>query len=168
MATFTKSIGASLTQQYTGLAGSLGYTVLSSDLTTVLIARTTAGVTEKAGGQGIYAASVAGWDDSWSGTIFWDYPVGTFLAQADFEAKTGYSLAAAGLDAISTTAPTGVASNFREMMVQLWRRFFKRVYKDKNAGTIRTYADDGTTVITTQAYTTTAGADTTDNVGAAS
>jgi len=31
------------------------------------------------------------------------------------EDKTGYKLASDGLDSVSTTAPTGVASNFREM-----------------------------------------------------
>jgi hypothetical protein len=63
--------------------------------------------------------------------------------------KTGYSLAAAGLDAISTTAPAGVASNFREMMVQTWRRFFRKA--TRSATQILTYADNGTSVLTTQA-----------------
>lgn len=58
-------------------------------------------------------------------------------------------LASNGLDSISITAPTGVASNFREMMVQVWRRFFKKATKSSSA--IETFADDGTTVLTTQA-----------------
>jgi len=62
--------------------------------------------------------------------------------------KTGFKLASDGLDAITTTAPTGVASNFREMLVQLWRRFFKKATKSSTQ--IKTYADDGTTVVTTQ------------------
>lgn len=62
--------------------------------------------------------------------------------------KTGYSLAAAGLDAISTTAPAGVASNFREMMVQTWRRFFRKATRSTTQ--ILTYADNGTSVLTTQ------------------
>ena len=63
--------------------------------------------------------------------------------------KTGYSLASDGLDSVSITEPTGVASNFREMLVQTWRRFYK---KSKMTPTsLTTYKDDGTTVATTQA-----------------
>ena len=62
--------------------------------------------------------------------------------------KTGFKLAADGLDSISTTAPTGVATNFREMLVQVWRLFFKRV--TETAAERKTYADNGTTVMTTQ------------------
>jgi hypothetical protein len=62
--------------------------------------------------------------------------------------KTAYKLAADGLDTITATAPTGVATNFREMMVQIWRRFFKKAVR--NATAIETYADDGTTVLTEQ------------------
>lgn len=62
--------------------------------------------------------------------------------------KTGYKLASDGLDSISTAAPAGVASNFREMVVQAWRRFFKKATKTSTE--IKTYADNGTTVITTQ------------------
>ena len=64
------------------------------------------------------------------------------------EDKTGYKLASDGLDSVSTTAPTGVASNFREMIVQLWRRFFKKATLTSTE--LKTYADDGTTPITTQ------------------
>src|SRR5262245_15559197 len=64
------------------------------------------------------------------------------------------TLAANALDNISTAPPAGVAGNFREMLVQLWRRFFKRTVNDKAGLTIRTYADNGTSVSTTQAYTT--------------
>jgi hypothetical protein len=62
--------------------------------------------------------------------------------------KTGYALASTGLDSINTTAPSGVASNFREMIVQTWRRFFKK--SALTSTTLTTYADDGTTPITTQ------------------
>lgn len=68
--------------------------------------------------------------------------------------KSGYALSSTGLDSIATTAPTGVASNFREMVVQTWRRFFKKAVHDTAAETLKTYADDGTTVITTQALGT--------------
>ncbi len=62
--------------------------------------------------------------------------------------KTGYKLASDGLDSISTAAPTGVAANFREMMVQLWRRFFKK--STLTTTQLKTYADDGAAVVTTQ------------------
>lgn len=62
--------------------------------------------------------------------------------------KTGYGLAATGLDAIPMTAPAGLATTFREAVVQLWRRFFKKA--TKTDGQLKTYADDGTTVVTTQ------------------
>jgi hypothetical protein len=67
--------------------------------------------------------------------------------------KTGYALASTGLDAIAVTAPSGVATTFPGMVVQLWRRFFKRAVKDATAATITTFADNGTTVVTTQAIT---------------
>lgn len=58
------------------------------------------------------------------------------------------TLTADGLDAISTTAPTGPASNFREMVVQTWRRFFKKATQTDTQ--IKTYADNGSTVVTMQ------------------
>lgn len=71
-------------------------------------------------------------------------------------------VAADGLDIVSTTAPAGVAANFREMLIQVWRRFFKRTTRDASA--IKTYADNGTTILTTQAYTS---ADPNEDVGGA-
>jgi len=65
--------------------------------------------------------------------------------------KTGFKLASDGLDAIATTAPSGPATTFREMVVQTWRWFFKRATKTSES--LVTYADDGTTPITTQAIT---------------
>lgn len=82
---------------------------------------------------------------------------------SDVTTKTGFKLASDGLDSISTTAPSGVASNFREMLVQVWRRFFKRTVRTSTQ--IKTYADNGTSVLTTQTYTSTAND---DDVGAAS
>lgn len=74
-------------------------------------------------------------------------PAGTVSATvAD---KTGFKLASDGLDSIATTAPTGSASNFREMLVQVWRRFFKKATRTNSQ--LRTYADDGVTVVTSQA-----------------
>lgn len=77
--------------------------------------------------------------------------------------KTGYGLASTGLDSIATTAPAGVASNFREMLVAVWRRYYKKATMTSTQ--IKTYADDGTTVITTQ---TVSDDGTTQTVGASS
>ena len=63
--------------------------------------------------------------------------------------KTGYVLAATGLDSITTTGPTNAATNFREMIVQVWRRFFKKSTLTSSA--LVTFADDGSTPVTTQA-----------------
>ena len=62
---------------------------------------------------------------------------------------TSAKLASDGLDSILTTAPAGAASNFREMMVQVWRRFFKKATRTNSQ--LRTYADDGVTIVTSQA-----------------
>lgn len=72
----------------------------------------------------------------------------TVASPTNITSATGVVLAASGLDSITTTAPSGVASNFREMIVQLWRRFFKKATKSSTQ--ILTYADNGTTVVTTQ------------------
>ena len=79
--------------------------------------------------------------------------------------KTGYSLAATGLDSITATTPAGLATTFPQKMMQLWARFFNRVAK--GSLTMTNYADDGTTPTVTQTYTT-SGTDTTDDVGGAS
>jgi hypothetical protein len=74
-------------------------------------------------------------------------PAGTVSATvAD---KTGFKLASDGLDTIATTAPSGSAANFREMIVQVWRRFFKKA--TRTSSQLRTYGDDGVTVVTSQA-----------------
>lgn len=75
--------------------------------------------------------------------------------------KTGYALASDGLDTISTTAPSGVATNFRQMVVQTWRRLFKKATLTSTQ--LKTYADDGTTVVTTQTVTNTGGTETVGN-----
>ena len=76
---------------------------------------------------------------------------------------TAVALASDGLDAISTAAPTGVASNFREMLVQVWRRYFAK--STMTASELKTYADNGTDVLTTQALSDDG---TTQTLGAAS
>lgn len=86
------------------------------------------------------------------------YAGGTTKLSVEVNTKTGFKLASDGLDSVSITSPSGVATNFREMMVQLWRRFFKKA--DRSSDTIQTYADDGSTVITEQAISDSAGVET--------
>lgn len=57
-------------------------------------------------------------------------------------------------------AIAGVATGILEMIVQLFRGEFKKKVYDRNAQTIKTYADDGTTVLTTQSATSSGGVDT--------
>ena len=77
--------------------------------------------------------------------------------------KAGFALNSTGLDAISTTAPSGVPTTFREMLVLLYRRFFAKTTLTTTQ--LKTYANDGTTVVTTQTVSSSGG---TDTVGAAS
>jgi len=74
--------------------------------------------------------------------------------------KTGYALSSTGLDSIPVTAPSTVASSFREMIVQLWRRFYKKAVYDTGTTTLKTFADNNTTVVTTQTLTDTSGVQT--------
>lgn len=62
------------------------------------------------------------------------------------------------LNEIDVAAPSGVATTFPGMLVQTWRRFFKKA--TKTATQIKTYADDGSTVVTTQAISSSGGTDT--------
>ncbi len=66
-------------------------------------------------------------------------------------------LASDGLDNISVTEPSGKASTFREMVVQLFMRFFNKV--DKTPTQIRVYDNTGS-ISTTQSHSTTSGATT--------
>lgn len=80
--------------------------------------------------------------------------------------KSGYSLAAAGLDSISVADPAGVAgmTTLPKMLVGLWRRAFKKTTLD-SSGNFKTYGDDGSTVRTTEVITDASG---TQTKGAAS
>ena len=60
----------------------------------------------------------------------------------------GVKLHAAGLDAITVTAPSTVPTTMTHMLVMLYRRFFNKAAVSTTE--IKTYANDGTTVITTQ------------------
>ena len=76
---------------------------------------------------------------------------------------TGFKLASDGLDAISTTEPAGVAANFREMLIQTWRRLFKK--STLAATQLKCFKDNGSDVATTQTVSDESG---TQEIGAAS
>lgn len=80
----------------------------------------------------------------------------TFTTAGKVDAK----LTSDGLDNLAVTAPSGVATTFREMVIQVWRRFFKKTVRNSTDGNIKTYADNGSTVVTTQTYTSASGVDT--------
>jgi hypothetical protein len=61
---------------------------------------------------------------------------------------SGVMIASSGLDNIPITSPEGIASTFREMLVQTWRRFFKKA--TMTSSELKTYADNDTDVLTTQ------------------
>lgn len=63
------------------------------------------------------------------------------------------ALSSTGLDALTTTAPTGVATTFREIVVQVWRELFKKSTYVPGTGLKKTYDDAGTGVLTTQTFT---------------
>jgi hypothetical protein len=97
-------------------------------------------------------------------------PAGASIA-ADIAAipttKTGYSLAATGLDAISAEVPDGVGTTWPQRVLQgSFGRWFYRHVWDKMNGLIKTYRADGTTVNTVQTATTSNS--TGDDVGNAS
>lgn len=78
-------------------------------------------------------------------------------AQTDLLAYVSGSLraklAADGLDDVDVSAVSGPATTLGGMIVQLWRRRYKRatIEASGGSGSIKTYDDDGTTVLTTQA-----------------
>jgi hypothetical protein len=68
-------------------------------------------------------------------------------------------------DKFTVAAITGVATGILEKIDQTWRRWMKKHTFNKTSGQLKTYADDGTTVLTTQT-----GSDdgTTETLGSAS
>lgn len=70
------------------------------------------------------------------------------------------NIATSGITNNSFASPgeTGVASGFIDRHDQVWRRFFGKTVKDAN--NIYTYADNGTTIYTTQSWTSVSGVDT--------
>ncbi len=102
---------------------------------------TTAGVynvvaKDRAGGSAAESdTSIASGDLQWAGTAV-SYLFGLV------------KLAATGLDSITATDPAAVATTFPQMVVQLWRRFFKKTTLTSTQ--LLTYKDDNTTTETTQ------------------
>jgi hypothetical protein len=153
--------------------GSTGRIVLylrqAQSIVTVQISKNGAAFTNPSGGFTAATAVGSGWyyytpsaaDTGTEGSLV---VRGVGTKDIAFSAVYVSSLATV-LDNVAITAPAGVASNFREMVVQLWRRFFKKYDHDEGAGTLKTYGDNGTSVLTTQTITETG--DTT-SVGAAS
>ena len=90
-------------------------------------------------------------------------------AQTDLDTITddGINLAATGLDAISTTSPSGDPSTwtYAERQAALWLQRFSKSVHDSDAGTITLYDTDGSSVICTQTATATS---TTETLGVAS
>lgn len=94
--------------------------------------------------------------------IITDHGSGSYLTATSVTVsdKTGFSLAAAGLDLITATRPSGVSSIFPQMIVSLFYREYGKTVYDSNANTLKTYAANGTTVVTTQTATSSGGIDT--------
>lgn len=98
---------------------------------------------------GVYAISIR--EESGAAPAATDLIIGVGSIEWDGTAErtlAAVQLADDGFDNIATTAPTGVASDFREMIVQVWRRFFAKTILTTTS--LTTYADDGSTVLTTQ------------------
>jgi hypothetical protein len=170
-------IGSAIT--INGGAVAIDWNHIANPASTVNLSGTT--IAGSGGGSGLTAADVwayvdrtltdlpplpAGWIDAagiapaaLNGKGDWLTPSGTLAHVAEVDTvsdltdKTGFSLSAAGLNAISVTDPGGVAATWPQMLVAIWRLWFKGSSKTVSDLTIKTYADDGTTVRTTQNYT---------------
>ena len=147
---------------------------ISSDVWDVVSAsHLTAGTT----GKRLADAAAAG--NPWSTTVAGNTDAGTFgellgdtlpadLADIyDDTHTTGVAVKDGAISSDSFTVGTvdGVESGLLEQIRQLWRRFFKKTVYNKTGNNIKTYADDGTTVVTTQ---TTANSSTEQSQGPAS
>jgi hypothetical protein len=136
----------------TGKSATLAYTAYATNGTTVLAARVFGAMTE-IGATAVYLGPDIVVDASLSGFVVYDADgspgaAGTVVDVRPFEALTGYSLAPAGLDAIAVPNLTGPATTFPGMVVQTWRRFFRKATRSTTQ--ILTYDDAGATPITTQ------------------
>lgn len=89
------------------------------------------------------ATKVATIENSWLVT-----PDATSHAAVDWVSEWRAALTPAGLDAIAVAAPSGSPTTLPQMVVRLYRRFFAKATQTSTQ--LKTYADDGTTVLTTQ------------------
>lgn len=71
--------------------------------------------------------------------------------------KTGYKLASDGFDSVSTACGSGIATNAREALNQIYRRFFGKVAKTSSQ--LRHY-DASSQLVMTQDYSSSAGVET--------
>ena len=67
------------------------------------------------------------------------------------------NLKSTGLDNISATSPTVVATTFRQKVLQVWDRHFGKAVKNDNDDTIKVMQGSGSTPATTQTYSVSSG-----------
>ncbi len=80
-----------------------------------------------------------------------DHGAGSYIRNTEPDnTKTGFKLAADGLDAIPTTAPAGDSPTYPQMQVRNYRRFHAPAVHDPDAETVTLFADDGTTPLLVQ------------------
>lgn len=155
MTVLLSQTGLTLKAAFQDTAGTIDATLrdeAASEVGGGLYSFTSANFPDNTRGRIVFYTGTIGGGSSFSGT--------TIRAGAGINLKTGYKLASDGLDSIPITAPSGVATTFRGLLVQLHRRFFGKAVNDQNNGTLKTYAADGTTVVTTQALSTSGGVQT--------
>lgn len=80
----------------------------------------------------------------------------TFTTSNKIDAK----LTSDGLDNIDATAPTGLADTFKNKILQIWERFFGKVIKSDEDGTVTLMQGTGSTPQTVQTFTSVNGVDT--------
>jgi hypothetical protein len=90
----------------------------------------------------IYLDSTSTYDGSF--VLLWNGSAQVFETDADGR----ITISSSGLDNISTSEPSGRATNFREMIVQLYQRFFNKVILNNTS--LKVYDESGS-VVTTQA-----------------
>jgi hypothetical protein len=102
-------------------------------------------------GAKINTAATAG--DPWATALPGSYASGT--AGNILGNKSGFILAANGLDQISVADPGGVSgmTTLPKMLVGLWRYFFKKTTLSRSSGNLVTYQDDGSTANVTMLTT---------------
>lgn len=103
------------------------------------------------------AVALAVWQEPLTGTSWTLGQAGYILENGvPVSDKTGFILAATGLDQIPMTQPAAsVPTTFREALMWVFRRFFNKVSIDSGALTVTVKKDDSVTTLSTQTYTQT-------------